>query len=245
MEVKSLSKIDKSTYFLSKKVGMAIADYAMLQDNDKILVAVSGGKDSFTLLRMLKYRQTFVPIHFEILAVHVDMGFAQTSQEFLRQYCEQEGIPFLVEKPPIDQEKILDDLNCFWCSWNRRKTLFQLAEQKGFNKIALGHHRDDIIETILLNMFYQGSISAMTPKQEFFGGKLTVIRPLAYLEEKEIKRYVSKIDNFSFGSCSCPQQDLSKRKFVKNLIFELEKDNPHIKKNIFQSVKRIKSEYLL
>lgn len=238
-------KADKLKYFLSKKVGRAIADYQMLQDGDKIVVAVSGGKDSITLLKMLKFRQSFVPISFKLLAVHIDLGYPCQHPKLLAKFFEQQGINYHIEKVDILKGKTRKDISCFWCSWNRRKALFEAASKRGFNKVALGHHFDDIIETVMLNLFYQGQISAMNPKQELFKGKITIIRPLAYVEEEEIRRFARVAKDFPHEKCSCPNSITSKRTAIEKIIKELEKDCPHIKKNIFKSVKRIKKDYLL
>jgi len=236
---------NKLQYFLYKKIGRAIADYKMLQDGDKIVVAVSGGKDSIALLKMLKFRQSFVPIKFDLLAVHIDLGYPCQHPKLLAKFFEKQDIKYHIEKVDILKGKSRKDINCFWCSWNRRKALFEVAARFGFNKVALGHHFDDIIETILLNLFYQGQISAMNPYQELFKGKITLIRPLAYVEEDEIRRFARANNDFPHEKCSCPNSITSKRTAVEKIIKELEKDCPHIKKNIFQSVKRIKTEYLL
>ncbi len=241
----SSGKENKLQYFLSKKVGKAIADYKMLADGDKIVVAVSGGKDSITLLKMLKFRQSFVPIKFELMAVHIDLGYPCQHPKLLAKFFEKEGIRYHIEKVDILQGKTRADISCFWCSWNRRKALFEVAAKNGFNKVALGHHFDDIIETILLNLFYQGQISAMNPYQELFKGKITIIRPLAYVEESEIAKFARLSNDFPHEKCSCPNSITSKRTAIEKIIKELEKDCPQVKKNIFKSVKRIKKDYLL
>ncbi len=244
-EEKDSKKENKLKYFLSKKVGQAIADYQMLAPGDRIVVAVSGGKDSVTLLKMLKFRQAFVPIKFDLLAVHIDLGYPCQHPKLLAKFFEKEGIDYHIEKVDILKGKTRKDISCFWCSWNRRKALFEVAAKNGFNKVALGHHFDDIIETILLNLFYQGQISAMSPKQELFKGKITIIRPLAYVEEEEIRKFAKYNNDFPHEKCSCPNSITSKRTTIENLIKELEKGCPQIKKNIFNSVKRIKMDYLL
>ncbi len=232
-------------YFISKKVGKAIADYNMIEDGDRIVVAVSGGKDSITLLRMLAFRQTFAPIKFDLLAVHIDLGYPCMHPKLLAKFFESQGIDYHIKKVDILKGKTRKDISCFWCSWNRRKALFEEAGKRGFNKVALGHHFDDIVETILLNLFYQGQISAMNPKQELFKGKITIIRPLAYVEEDEIRRFARANNDFPHEKCSCPNSVTSKRTSIEKILKELEKGCPHIKKNIFKSIKRIKKDYLL
>jgi tRNA 2-thiocytidine biosynthesis protein TtcA len=241
----SETKANKLKYFISKKVGQAISDYGMLQDKDKIIVAVSGGKDSLTLLKMLKYRQTFVPIRFDIMAVHIDLGYPCMHPKLLGNFLEKQGINYHIEKVDILRGKTRADITCFWCAWNRRKALFQVADKMGYNKVALGHHFDDIVETVLLNLFYQGQISAMKPLQELFDGKITIIRPLAYVEEKEIIKFTRLSGDFPHEKCSCPNSVDSKRTMIEKVIKEVSRGCPHVKKNIFKSVKRIKQDYLL
>lgn len=229
---------------LSKKVGMAAGDYDLIKEGDKILIAVSGGKDSLTMAELLKYRQSFAPVHFELSAVFVDFGFTKGVSKHLKEFLKELDIPLKIIKAKLQKKKGHAKTNCFWCSWNRRKAIFQLADKIRYNKIALGHHMDDIVETILMNLFYHGQISAMKPKQELFDGKLAVIRPLAYIQEKEIEK-LAKTKQRKFPHCNCPNNDTSKRAVIKQLIKQLGKKAPHVKKNIFKSVKRVKEDYLL
>ncbi len=219
-------------------------DYKMLADGDKIAVAVSGGKDSLTLLRILNDRRSFVPIKYELLAVHVDMGYPCHHPKILSEHFKKLGINYHIEKIDILKGKSRKDISCFWCSWNRRKALFEAANRFKCTKVALGHHKDDIIETILMNMFFQGEISAMSPKQELFKGKITIIRPLAYVEEDMIIKFAKSLD-FPHHKCACPNSVTSSRTKIGNIISDLKKVCPDIKTNIFRSVKRIKSDYLL
>ncbi len=231
-------------FSISKRVGRAITDYDMLSDGDKILVAVSGGKDSLTLLRILADRRKFVPIKYELLAAHIDLGYPCQHPKILAEYFKKLGINYHIEKVDILQGKTRKDISCFWCSWNRRKALFETANRFGCSKVALGHHKDDIIETILLNMFFHGEISAMAPKQELFKGKIILIRPLAYVEEDMIVRFAKEAD-FLHEKCSCPNSITSSRTKITNMIKDMKKACPDIRTNIFRSVKRIKTDYLL
>jgi len=231
-------------FYISKRVGRAITDYHMLDDGEKVAVAVSGGKDSLTLLRILSDRRKFVPIKYELLAVHIDLGYPCMHPKILGEYFKSQGINYHIEKVDILKGKTRKDISCFWCSWNRRKALFEAANRFGCTKVALGHHKDDIIETILMNLFFHGEISAMAPKQELFEGKVVLIRPLAYVEEDMIRKF-AKVANFPHEKCSCPNSVTSKRTKVTNIIKDLEKICPEIRTNIFKSVKRIKQEYLL
>lgn len=231
-------------YFLSKKVGKAIMDYKMLDDKDRILVAVSGGKDSLTLLKILKERQSFVPIEYDLIACHIDMGYECAHPKILERYFKDNGCKYRIKKIDILKNTKRKDINCFWCSWNRRRALFEMADKLGCTKIALGHHKDDIIQTFLLNLFFQGEISAMSPRQELFKGKVVIIRPLAYLEEKECRRF-ARDNNFPTLHCSCPQAGKTQRANAAKLIRKIEEMSPDFKTNVFRSLKRIKKEYLL
>ncbi len=235
---------NKSLYFTTKKVGKAIWDYQMLKEGDKVLMAVSGGKDSLSLLRIMKEREKFVPIDYEIIACHVDMGFPWVETDVLRDHFEKEGISYLITPPPEEWKGNSEPFGCFWCSWNRRKALFDLSKKMGCTKIAFAHHMDDIIETMLMNLFFQGEIGTMQPYQEMFDGELAIIRPLAYVEEKELAGLAAKLDLPVIAS-QCPHDDTSKRRVMTGVIEELKKHNRNVKKNIFRSLKRIRTEYLL
>ncbi|MFC1754178.1 ATP-binding protein [Thermoproteota archaeon] len=237
-------KLNKHAFFLSKRVGTAIMDYKMLEDGDKILVAVSGGKDSMTLLKILEQRRAFVPIKYELVAVHVDMGYKCIHPKILEKYFKDNGYKYHMKRIDILKDTPREKITCFWCSWNRRKALFEAAEELGCTKIALGHHRDDIVQTFFLNLIFQGEISAMSPKQELFKGKIVLIRPLAYIEEKDSELF-AKDNKFPIPHCSCPNSGKTQRDKVAKLIKTMEKMSPSFKTNIFRSLKRIKKEYLL
>lgn len=238
-----MAVLSGTEFYISKRIGKAITDYAMLSEGDKVLVAVSGGKDSLTLLRVLNERRKFVPIKYELFAVHIDMGYPCHHPKILSEYFKKSGINYHIEKIDILKGKTRKDISCFWCSWNRRKALFQTASRFGCTKVALGHHYDDIIETMLLNLFFHGEISAMSPKQELFGGKIVIIRPLAYVEEDMIVKFARQAD-FPHHRCVCPNSLTSKRTRMTGIIKELQKICPDAKKNIFRSLKRIKKDYL-
>lgn len=239
-----MSVLQGAEFYISKRVGKAIIDYNMLSDGDKIAVAVSGGKDSLTLLRVLNDRKRFVPIKYELLAVHIDMGYPCQHPKILAEHFKKMGINYHIEKIDILQGKTRKDISCFWCSWNRRKALFEVANRFGCTKVALGHHKDDIIETVLMNLFFHGEISAMSPKQELFNGKIILIRPLAYVDEDLIVRFAKSAD-FPHHKCVCPNSLTSNRTKISNIIKDLKKVCPDVKTNIFRSIKRIKEDYLL
>ena len=173
-----MSILQGPEFYISKRVGKAIIDYNMLSDGDKIAVAVSGGKDSLTLLRVLNDRRAFVPIKYEILAVHIDLGYPRSSAKALEKYFKKIGVNYHIEKVDVLKKTKKKDISCFWCSWNRRKALFEAADRFGCNKVALGHHKDDVIETILMNLFFQGEISAMSPNRNYSRVRLFLSGPL-------------------------------------------------------------------
>ncbi|MFH1380780.1 MAG: ATP-binding protein [Candidatus Omnitrophota bacterium] len=239
-----MAKFTKVGYHISSRIGKAIGDYDMIQGGDKILVGVSGGKDSLTLLKLLVERKSWAPVKFEVFAGVVESDFACNApahNKALKKMFKTLGV-----KHKFKKIKILDENNqtsCFWCAWTRKKTLFKIAGTLGCNKVALVHHKDDIIETTLLNLFFQGALTSMNPKQEFFGGKLTTIRPLCYVEEKMMVLY-AKENNFPLSLRKRPCTGDNNRKYIKKLIKDLEKRSPSVKTNLFKSVSRIKQEGL-
>ena len=230
---------------VSRRAGKAMMDYDMLQEGDRVLVAVSGGKDSLSLLHVLRDRKRVVPISFEFKAVHIDFGFPDFSPEELFQYLEQENFPYWVEKVESLKGEKYQEIDCFRWSWQRRRAIFKLAEKEGFNKIAFGHHMDDIVETILLNQFYRAEIGAMKPKQELFDGKLTIIRPLAYEREERMVRLSEELNIHTMGQSKCANDDTSHRMVIKKMLRDFEKNNPSVVKNIFKSLQNIQKDYLL
>ncbi|MCA9400674.1 MAG: tRNA 2-thiocytidine(32) synthetase TtcA [Candidatus Omnitrophica bacterium] len=231
---------------VSKLVGKALYDFAMVQEGDKIAVAVSGGKDSISLLHVLRHRQKIIPINFTFTAVHIDFEFADFDPAKLIQYFKDYHFPFIVEKVGGLKNENYQDIDCFRWSRHRRKALFQLADRMGFTKIAFGHHLDDIVETIVINQFYRGEIGAMKPKQELFDGKVTIIRPLAYVREEQMRALAQSLKIETIGGQSkCANDDTSHRMIVKQMLQNAEQYNPAVVKNIFNSLQNIKEEYLI
>ncbi len=239
-------RVSKLQIFISKKTGKAMTDFQMTKNKDRILVAVSGGKDSLSLLKILHYRKQFIPIDYELLALHIRSDYRCSGCvhiDQLEDFFKSNGYAYRIEDMKIkkqDKEKV----SCFWCSWNRRKVIFETASKLGFNKVAFGHHKDDVVETILLNMFFQGEVSAMVPKLDFFSGKLQVIRPFFYVEEEELVRFARQ-SNFPKQQCLCPNSNISKRKLIKDIIKNFQKECPDIKTNIMRSLTRINKDYLI
>jgi tRNA 2-thiocytidine biosynthesis protein TtcA len=228
-------------------VGKAIHRYGLIQEGDRILVGVSGGKDSLSLFRLLHERSKRVSVHYELLAVYIDLGFDPARGEVMKTFFKAEGLPWHVEFTDIGRRANSAENRenpCFLCSWERRKNLFRLAHRFKCNKIALGHHQDDIIETLLLNIFYSAEISTMLPLQTLFQGKMTLIRPLALLEEKKIERFAREME-LPFGPTGCPSSGKTKRKVIKDLIEMLSQKDRRVKGNIFRALSNIKLDYTL
>lgn len=227
-------------------MGKAIHRYGLIEDGDRILVGVSGGKDSLTMLDLLVERAKRVPVRYELVPAHIDLGFASNRTETLRRFFEERNLPYHIEHTQIGHLAHSDENRenpCFLCAWERRKRIFSLAHRLKCNKIAFGHHKDDIIETFLLNIFYSAEISTMLPTQAMFKGKITIIRPLALIEEKMTERFARE-KRLPVESSGCPSSGRTKRKEVKDLIETLGKKNHRIKGNIFRALSNVKLEYM-
>ena len=232
---------------IKRLTGKAIHTKDMIRDGDHVMVAVSGGKDSLALLWLLKERIKRVSIDYRITAVHVDPGFGANSAAKMTSFFLANGFEFRVIESDIGP-KAHGPQNrenpCFLCSRLRRKLLFQAAEEVGCNRMAFGHHKDDLIETFFLNVFYGASISTMVPVQGLFGGKLTVIRPFYLVDEDLIRRYAQLMD-WPEISLDCPTAGSSKREEIKNMLKHFYRSNRKIKGNIFHALQNVNAEYLL
>lgn len=227
-------------------MGKALHDREMIREGDHLLVAVSGGKDSLALLWLLRERLKRVPITYRMTAVHVDPGFGADSAAQMRTFFSENGFDHRVisgDFGPRAHSPENRENPCFMCSRLRRKCLFELAGELGCNRIALGHHKDDLIETFFLNVFYGASISTMLPVQPLFNGKLTVIRPLYMIDEKTIHRY-SKDMGWPNIDLGCPTAGSSRRAAIKEMLKGFYHSNKKIKGNIFHALRNVKPEYL-
>ena len=232
---------------LNRAVGKALHKYAMISDGDRILVGVSGGKDSLTMMWLLNERRARIPIDYDLLAVHVDPGFANGFSAELKSYAKNCGYTIRIEQTDygvISHGPENRENPCFLCSRLRRKRLFEIAAETGCNKIALGHNKDDIIETVFINMCYAGEISTMIPKQPFFGGEFDIIRPLAHCDEESIRHFAKECAFPNFIN-PCPTAKVSKRLEIKKLLQQLYGSNKKVKGNIFRSLSHVRADYLL
>jgi len=248
-ERKSAYESNKLAKRLRRLVGQAIADYDMIRDGDKVMACLSGGKDSYAMLDVLLHLQIRAPIKFEIVAVNLDQKQPNFPEHVLPDYLARLGVPFRIEeqdtystvKRVIPEGKTM----CSLCSRLRRGVLYRVASELGATKIALGHHRDDILETFLLNLFYGGTLKAMPPKLVSDDGKHVVIRPMAYCEEKDLAAYAEE-KQFPIIPCTlCGSQENLKRKEAKALLREWEKKFPGRVETVLNALGNIKPSHLL
>ncbi|MCF8053896.1 MAG: tRNA 2-thiocytidine(32) synthetase TtcA [Deltaproteobacteria bacterium] len=242
-------KRSKLFHHLKKWLEKAIIDYAMISKGDRVLLAFSGGADSHALLDLMMAKMVFVP-PFELIACHIDNGFDESLEGYqkIEEYFRYRNILFVMEKTDFGR-LAHSDYNfkksaCFLCSRLRRKRLFEIAAANNCNKIALGHHRDDVVETLILNMFYSREISTMVPNQPLFGGTLNIIRPFFYIREELVKKFAVECA-FPIIANPCPTAPISRRAYIKNLLQELETENRAIRNNIFKSLSHVRVEYLI
>jgi tRNA 2-thiocytidine biosynthesis protein TtcA len=234
---------------LCRLVGQAIGDFNMIEDGDKVMVCLSGGKDSYALLDILMTLRERAPIHFDIVAVNLDQKQPNFPADVLPAYLEKLGIPFHIENQ--DTYSIVKRLipegktTCSLCSRLRRGILYRVADELGCNKIALGHHRDDILETFFLNMFFGGKLKGMPAKLVSDDGKHMVIRPMAYVKEVDTERY-AEVKGFPIIPCDlCGSQENLQRKQIKGLMREWEKKHPGRVENIFSSLSTVVPSHLM
>lgn len=218
----------------------AIEEYKMIENGDKIAVCLSGGKDSITMLHALKALQRFYPKKFELVAISINPGFDYFNTEFLQKICDNLQIPLFIEKS--NAKEIVFDIRkeknpCSLCANLRRGIINSIAIRENCNKISLGHNQDDVLETFLLNLFYTGNVNTFSPISYMDRSKITLIRPLVYTPEKEIRRFIRK-NNLTVMPKVCPMDGTSKREDMKQLIISLTKSIPMIRANLFGAIQR-------
>jgi tRNA 2-thiocytidine biosynthesis protein TtcA len=247
-EKKAQYNANKLTKRLRHHVGDAINDYGMIQAGDRVMVCLSGGKDSYTMLDILRNLQAHAPIDFELIAVNLDQKQPGFPEHVLPDYLQSIGIPFrIIEEDTYSVVKRIipeGKTTCSLCSRLRRGILYRVAEEIGATKIALGHHRDDLLETLLLNMFYGGRLKAMPPKLVSDNGKHVVIRPLVYCREKDIARY-AQLKAFPIIPCNlCGSQPNLQREVVGQMLKEWDKQFPGRLETMFSALKTVVPSHL-
>jgi tRNA 2-thiocytidine biosynthesis protein TtcA len=235
---------------LAKRVGQAIADHRLIDDGDRIMVCISGGKDSYTLLHVLMDLARRAPVNLELIAVNIDQGWPGYRTDLIAAHLESTGVDYRMiteDYAQLVESKLRPGQTpCSLCSRFRRGVLYNLAEELGANKIALGHHMDDTIETALLNMFFAGRLSAMPAKLLSDDGRNTVIRPMIYVPEALVKSF-QELMQFPVVRCGCPSCGLpeQQRQRIKRLLGDLEAENPGLKNHMLAALKNVSPSHLL
>ncbi len=238
-----MAYIDREVH---KLVGKAIHHYGLIEGGDRIAVAVSGGKDSVLLLWLLRERLRHVPIRYDVVAVHVDLGFEPNTAAPLEDFFRKEGFDYRILRTdyglkahgPENREN-----PCFLCARRRRAALFREARAVGCSKVAFAHNQDDFIETFFINILYGAQTAAMVPRQVFFGGSLVVIRPLALVDSHKVDRMVRRL-GLPVVVNPCPSAGRNARTDIRDFLFGLYRKNPKIRGNIFHAMSHVNLEYL-
>lgn len=232
---------------LNRKIGQAMHDYAMLENGDKVLIAISGGVDSLVLCAILYLWQKKAPIRYTLQPLHIDHGFWRRKGQALepavtigKQLSHFSGELRVEGEWKIEEE----NRTCYICARNRRSQLFDYARDHGFTKIALGHHKDDLIETFMLNAIFSGNISTMVPKQDLFAGSLSIVRPMAYLEKEEVVLLATQWGLEPVKNL-CPLSEDTKREKVRHILETVYKVEPQAKNSLFAALSNVRKDYLL
>lgn len=242
-----MTKYEKQIW---SRIDKAVWEYKLIGEDDNVLVAVSGGADSMALLALLKGRTFVYSKKIQVKGVYIDLGFGKSADrrcQIMQDYFDQLGVEGRIvrtEIGPYAHSEANRENPCFLCSRIRRKKIFEVAEELGCNRIAFGHHKNDIVETLLMNMIFSREISTMPPDLPVFDGKYHIIRPMVFVDEYMLKKYANEKNIPTFKS-GCPTDGNSKRQYVKNLLGQIESDIHGSRENIFASMKRVKTDYLL
>ena len=233
---------------ITKRFHKACAEYGLLRDGDHVLIGVSGGKDSLALVELLGRRARVHVPSFRVSAVHVRVRERdyQTDTSYLEQFCAEAGVKLYIvdtEIGTVDGQKRAADNPCFLCSWYRRKAMFDLAQQLSCNKIALGHHRDDLEETFLMNLLFQGAVATIPPRLQMDKMPLEMIRPLCLVSESDLMEYAA-LRGYRKQEKLCPFEHVSSRAKVKGLLRQLELLNPEVRDTLWAAMGNVKADYL-
>jgi tRNA 2-thiocytidine biosynthesis protein TtcA len=235
---------------LAKKTTKAIIEYQMIEEGDRVMVGLSGGKDSWTLLQLLDVLRHRAPVHFSLIAVTVDSGYRGYKHELIARTCEARGWEYRIEHTGIGEtiDDILDDSQtpCSLCARLRRGVLYRIAKEVGATKIALGHHADDFIETLLLNLFFAGALKAMPARLVSDDGRHVVVRPLVYVGEDEARAYAKECELPVIGCCCPACGDLGlQRQRIKRMLMDLEREHPSVKQSMLKALGNVAPRHLL
>ena len=236
---------DKLMRRIGQRFNKGVVKYRLIDDDDKILVGLSGGKDSLALLELLAKRSRILKPKFSVVAVHVSMSNIpyQADLEYLRAYAEGLGVPFIHYETSFDPSTDTRKSPCFLCSWNRRKALFTVAKEQGCNKIALGHHMDDILETLLMNITFQGAFSTMPPRLVMNKFDMTIIHPMCMVHESDLEK-LALVRGFRKQIKNCPYETRSNRTDMKGVLKQLEALNPEARYSLWGSMTNVQEELL-
>ena len=245
MYMAKLTEEDKLIRRINTRFNKGVVQYRLIDDEDKILVGLSGGKDSMALLELLALRSRIHKPKFSVVAVHVSMLNIpyQADLSYLKEYAEELGVPFVHYETSFDPSTDTRKSPCFLCSWNRRKALFTVAKEQGCNKIALGHHMDDILETLLMNITFQGAFSTMPPQLRMNKFDMTIIRPMCLVHEKDLEE-LAQIRGYKKQIKNCSYETQSNRTDMKEILKQLETLNPEARYSLWGSMTNIQEELL-
>ena len=230
---------------INKRFAKGVVKYGLLEEDDKILVGLSGGKDSLALLELLAKRMRILKPKFSLVAVHVSMKNVpyQSDLSYLKTFSEELGVSFVHRETFFDPSTDTRKSPCFLCSWNRRKALFEVAKELGCNKIAFGHHMDDILQTLFMNMTFQGTFSSMAPKMRMNKFEMTLIRPMCLVHEVDLEAW-AEMQAYKKQVKNCPYESDSHRADMKGVLKQLEQMNPEARFSLWSSMNNIQKEFL-
>ena len=236
---------DKLIRRIEQKFTKGIVRYGLIEDGDRILIGLSGGKDSLALLELMAQRCRIFKPRFSVLAVHVVMTNIayESNTDYLREFAESRGIEFIRYETSFDASTDTRKSPCFLCSWNRRKALFTVAKEHQCNKIALGHHMDDILETLLMNMTFQGAMSTMPPKLVMRKFDMTIIRPMCLIQESDLIQ-LAEMHSYQKQIKNCPYETDSHRSDMKDVLHKLVEMNPEARYSLWSSMNNIQTDLL-